>query len=200
VAIEWLHPVDAIGGNGLHAVVVAPVLVRVEMPRKGRTYEMLVTRHRPGERVDGKRPTLETKVLFRDIHGRLELGLSGKDKIQAGAVADGPGLRLQDRFHNYFASGIHHRDRGVRFVWLLEVDASDNAAAALDDAASMNAEAGSPPTVSRVPCLQRIGNAHQRDARLFCLTLRLNAYLARLCTSEQIRWQSLAAGRLSITE
>ena len=45
--IEWLHPVEAIGVNGLHAVVVAPVLVRVEMLRKGRTYELLITRHRP---------------------------------------------------------------------------------------------------------------------------------------------------------
>ena len=33
--VEWLHPVEAIGVNGLHAVVVAPVLVRVEMLRKG---------------------------------------------------------------------------------------------------------------------------------------------------------------------
>ena len=29
---------------------------------------------------------METKVLFRGIHGRLELDLSGKDKSQAGAV------------------------------------------------------------------------------------------------------------------
>src|SRR5271157_1040334 len=29
--IEWLHPVEAIGLNGLHSVVVAPVLVRIEM-------------------------------------------------------------------------------------------------------------------------------------------------------------------------
>ena len=29
--IEWLHPVEAIGVNGLHAVIVAPVLVRVEI-------------------------------------------------------------------------------------------------------------------------------------------------------------------------
>src|SRR5271166_5297513 len=41
--IEWLHPVEAIGVNGLHAVVVAPVLVRVEMLRTGRTYELLIT-------------------------------------------------------------------------------------------------------------------------------------------------------------
>ena len=46
--IEWLHPVEAIGVNGLHAVVVAPVLVRVEMLRKGQTYELLITQHRAG--------------------------------------------------------------------------------------------------------------------------------------------------------
>ena len=72
--------------NGLHAVVVAPVLVRIEMVRTGRTYELLITQHRPGEPLDGKRPALETKVLFRGIHGRLELDLAGKDKNQAGNV------------------------------------------------------------------------------------------------------------------
>src|SRR5271166_1884614 len=84
--VEYLHPVEAIGVNGLHAVIVAPVLVRVEMLRKGRTYDLLITQHRPGKASDGKRPPLETKVLFRGIHGRLELDLSGKDKVQAGAV------------------------------------------------------------------------------------------------------------------
>ena len=84
--IECLHPVEAIGVNGVHAVVVAPVLVRVEMLRKGRTYELLITQHRPGKTSDGTRPRRETKVLFRGIHGRLELDLSGKDKGQAGAV------------------------------------------------------------------------------------------------------------------
>ena len=84
--IEWLHPVEAIGVNGLHAVVVAPVLVRVEMLRKGRTYELLITQHRPGETNDGKRPPLETRLLFRGIHGRLDLDLSGKDKDKAGTV------------------------------------------------------------------------------------------------------------------
>ena len=84
--IEWLHPVEAIGVNGLHAVVVAPVLVRVEMLRKGRTYELLITQHRPGVTNDGKRPPLETRLLFRGIHGRLDLDLSGKDKDKAGTV------------------------------------------------------------------------------------------------------------------
>jgi hypothetical protein len=36
--IEYLHPVEAIGVNGLHSIVVAPVLVRLDMLRKGRTY------------------------------------------------------------------------------------------------------------------------------------------------------------------
>jgi hypothetical protein len=85
-AIECLHPVEAIGVNGLHAVLVAPVLVRIEMMRKGRTYELLITQHRPGSASNGRRPPLETKVLFRGIHGRLELDLSGKNKSQAGAV------------------------------------------------------------------------------------------------------------------
>ncbi len=84
--IEWLHPVEAIGVNGLHAVVVAPVLVRVEMLRKGRTYELLITQHRPGATSDGKRPPLETRLLYRGIHGRLDLDLSKKDKDQAGRV------------------------------------------------------------------------------------------------------------------
>ena len=84
--IECLHPVEAIGVNGLHAVVVAPVLVRVEMVRKGRTYELLITQHRPGEASESKRPPLETTVLFRGIHGRLELDLSGKDKSLSGSV------------------------------------------------------------------------------------------------------------------
>jgi len=84
--IECLHPVEAIGVNGLHAVVVAPVLVRIEMLRKNQTYELLITQHRPGNASNGKRPVLETKALFRGIHGRLELDLSGKDKNQAGAV------------------------------------------------------------------------------------------------------------------
>ena len=75
-----------IGVNGVHAVVIAPVLERVEMLRKSQTYELLITEHRPGKASDGKRPALETKVLFRGIHGRLELDLSVKDKSQAGSV------------------------------------------------------------------------------------------------------------------
>ena len=102
--IEWLHPVEAIGVNGLHAVVVAAVLVRVEMLRNGRTYELLITQHRPGATNDGKRPPLETRLLFRGIHGRLDLDLSGKDKEKAGTVLPtfysraGEEVRIPKRF------------------------------------------------------------------------------------------------------
>ena len=102
--IDWLHPVEAIGVNGLHAVVVAPLLVRVEMLRTGRTYELLITQHRPGETNDGKKPLLERRLLFRGIHGRLDLDLSGKDKEKAGTVLPmfysraGEELRIPKRF------------------------------------------------------------------------------------------------------
>ena len=85
--VEYLHPVEAIGVNGLHAVVLAPVLVRLDMLRKGRTYELLISQHAAGKADNGRRPPLETKVLFRGVHGRLELDLAGRDKAQAGAVS-----------------------------------------------------------------------------------------------------------------
>jgi hypothetical protein len=84
--IDYLHPVETIGVNGIHAVVLAPVLVRVEMLRKGRTYELLISRHAAGKTENGQRPQLQTQVLFRGVHGRLELDLWGKDKAQAGAA------------------------------------------------------------------------------------------------------------------
>jgi hypothetical protein len=44
---EYLYPVESIGVNGLHSVVLAPSVVRIEMPRKARTYEVLITQHGP---------------------------------------------------------------------------------------------------------------------------------------------------------
>jgi len=84
--LEYLHPVEAIGVNGLHAVVISAAFVRVDVLRKGRTYELLITRHSLSSVTDGRRPQLETGILLRGIHGRLELDLSGKDKAQAGNV------------------------------------------------------------------------------------------------------------------
>jgi len=83
---EYFCPVETIGVNGPHAVVLAPVLVRIEMVRKASTYELLITLHRLGQFTNGTRPRLESKILFRGVHGRLELDLSEKDKARAGTV------------------------------------------------------------------------------------------------------------------
>ena len=77
-AVECLHPVESIGVNGPHSVVVAPVLIRLDMLRKGCTYELLITQHQPSSAGNGTRPHLESKILFRGVHGRLETQ-SGKD-------------------------------------------------------------------------------------------------------------------------
>ena len=45
--LEQLHPVDSLGVNGVHAVVVAHVLVKVDMFRFGRTYQLLISKHQP---------------------------------------------------------------------------------------------------------------------------------------------------------
>jgi hypothetical protein len=84
--LEYLHSVESISVNGLHSVVLAPSLVRIEMLRKAKTYELLITQHRPHSVLDGKKPALESKTLFRGIHGRLELDLVGADKSRAGSV------------------------------------------------------------------------------------------------------------------
>src|ERR1700693_1972703 len=44
-ALPWLQRVDSIGVNGVHSVVVAPVLIRVQMLRIGRPYDLIITRH-----------------------------------------------------------------------------------------------------------------------------------------------------------
>jgi len=84
--LEYLHPVEAIGVNGLHAVVISQALVRLDILRKGSTYEVLLTRHWLRPVANGQRPAMETEILYRGIHGRLELDLRGKDKAEAGRV------------------------------------------------------------------------------------------------------------------
>lgn len=102
--LEYLHPVESIGVNGLHSVVLAPSLVRIEMLRKARTYELLITQHRPQSVLDGQKPALESKTLFRGIHGRLELDLAGPDRSRAGSVLPtfytqaGEPMRIPKRF------------------------------------------------------------------------------------------------------
>jgi hypothetical protein len=73
--LPYLHPIDAIGVNGVHAVVVAPVLMRIELFRAGRTCQLLITKHEPGNAEDGRRPPLENRVFFRGVNGLVDLEL-----------------------------------------------------------------------------------------------------------------------------
>jgi len=72
--LPYLHPIDAVGVNGVHAVVIAPTLVRIELFRTGRTCQLLITRHELGKVEHGKRPPLENTVLFRGVNGFLQSG------------------------------------------------------------------------------------------------------------------------------
>jgi len=77
--LPYLHPVDAIGVNGVHAVVIAPVLVRIELFRAGRTCQLLITKHQPGRAENGRRPPLENGVLFHGMNGFLDREQFGKE-------------------------------------------------------------------------------------------------------------------------
>jgi hypothetical protein len=85
-ALGWLQRVDSVGVNGVHAVVVAPILVRVEMLRVQRTYDLLITRHSVVSTCAGQRPRLESSIVFYGRRGTLEMELWGKDAAYRGSV------------------------------------------------------------------------------------------------------------------
>jgi hypothetical protein len=85
-SVPWLQRVDSIGVNGVHAIVVAPVLIRVQMLRIERTYDLLMTRHRLAKSKQGQRPRLESSILFYGRRGSLEMELWGKDVGFRGTV------------------------------------------------------------------------------------------------------------------
>lgn len=84
--LPYLHPIDAIGVNGVHAVVVAPVLIRIEVFRSGRTCQLLITEHEPGQIESSRRPPLENRVLFRGVNGFLDAEQPGKQSCPTGSV------------------------------------------------------------------------------------------------------------------
>jgi hypothetical protein len=86
-ALPWLQRVDSIGVNGVHAVVVAPVLVRIEMIRIECTYDLLITRHRLIPSDGSRRPGLESSILFYGRRGSLEMKLWSEDMEFRGAIS-----------------------------------------------------------------------------------------------------------------
>ncbi len=70
--MEWLQKADRIGANGVHAVVIGEELVGVEMARVGETYQLVISRHQLGKpKTEGKRPPVESSIIFRGVDGQL---------------------------------------------------------------------------------------------------------------------------------
>ena len=82
----WLQRVDSIAVNGVHAIVVASDLVRLQMIRVRHTYDLLITQH-TFEPVEGSpRPALRSSIVFYGRRGTLEMDLGGKDSGYLGMV------------------------------------------------------------------------------------------------------------------
>jgi hypothetical protein len=84
--MSWLQRVDSIAVNGVHAIVVAPRLMRLQIIRVRHTYDLLITQHMLAP-VDGtKRPALQNSIVFYGRRGTLEMDLCGKDSGLSGTV------------------------------------------------------------------------------------------------------------------
>jgi hypothetical protein len=73
--LSWLQPVDSLGVNGRHAVVIAAELVRLDMLRIGRTYELAITAHNLMVIPGNVRPRMGSRLLFRGQQGTLAVEL-----------------------------------------------------------------------------------------------------------------------------
>ncbi len=82
--IPWLQPLDSFGGSGRHAIVIAAELVRIEMLRIERTYELLISRHALEPLNGASRPPLASTVLFRGKAGTLSSQLLADTSGQSG--------------------------------------------------------------------------------------------------------------------
>jgi hypothetical protein len=73
--LSWLQLLDSIAGNGRHAIVIATELLRVDMLRVGRTYDLAISRHTLLPTVEQRRPAIASALLFRGRQGTLAVEL-----------------------------------------------------------------------------------------------------------------------------
>ena len=86
--VPWLQQIDSLSGNGRHAIVIAPELVRIEMVRIGHTYELAITRLWLKTEEGRSRPAIATALVFRGHQGTLALELwNAENKSLRGTVA-----------------------------------------------------------------------------------------------------------------
>jgi hypothetical protein len=84
--IPWLQPIDSVGVNGRHAVVIGPTLISVETFRVRNTYDVLIVKYEALQTTQGRRGRIEAKALFRGRQGHLPLDLTGDAKGMAGNI------------------------------------------------------------------------------------------------------------------
>ena len=73
--LPWLQTIDSIAVNGRHAIYIAESLVRIEMLRTVRTYDVAITRHSLSVPAGRTRPEVSSELLFRGQDGVLPLDL-----------------------------------------------------------------------------------------------------------------------------
>src|ERR1019366_10613292 len=62
--LPWLQAIHSIAVNGRHAIFLAERMVRLEMLRSGRTWELAITLHTLSAVPDRVRPEIASKPLF----------------------------------------------------------------------------------------------------------------------------------------
>ena len=86
--LPWLQSLDSIAVNGRHAIFLADNLVRIEMLRMVRTYELAISLHTLSLLPGRIRPEIASKLLFRGREGALPLDLwADQNKSLRGRIA-----------------------------------------------------------------------------------------------------------------
>ena len=87
-SLPWLQSIDSFAVNGRHAIFLAESLVRIEMLRTVRTYQLIITRHHLSLPPGRTRPKIVSELLFRGRDGVLPLDLwMGEHKAIRGELA-----------------------------------------------------------------------------------------------------------------
>jgi hypothetical protein len=73
--LPWLQPIHSIAVNGRHAILLAESMVRIEMLRSERTWELAITHHALSSVQERTRPQIVSKPLFRGRDGVLSVDL-----------------------------------------------------------------------------------------------------------------------------
>jgi hypothetical protein len=73
--LPWLQSLHTIAMNGRHAIFLAEGLVRLEMLRSVRTYDLAITLHTVLRAPGRKRPAIASKLLFYGRDGVLPFDL-----------------------------------------------------------------------------------------------------------------------------